>query len=228
MSSNNKKCPHCGHKIHSLEASHNLGVSLQKIDGRGGMMDKRLFNSLVGGAMLAAVVGQVVYIVDGAGVAVQLGLLAGSVASLGLWLLDADGRGDIQLPIKPIIADSNTKPIDSRGGAGSAVMGHRVEVAIKREGQGGKWAFLDLPVTTNTMILIARSVLMQGGAFSRPWLCNHRGLLTQTEYHNLRRILLKFQMLEAHGKQTKPTTVGRAFLRYYAGLNMRNDIQSIT
>ena len=98
---------------------------------------------------------------------------------------------------------------------------HRLEL-VTRNRVGGKWSFIDMPVSDYKLREIAVNVLMTGGAFSRPYLCDRRRVISQYKYHKLRATLLKYGILESTGTVTNVTPVGRAMFRYYANLNIRS------
>lgn len=93
---------------------------------------------------------------------------------------------------------------------------HRVEVTEQRPGQFHRQYF-DLPagIDYDKMKAIATAINLPGGSFSRPYLCATKGLLTQTEYNQLRQRFLAAGMVITSSNKTELTGSGRAMVKSY-------------
>ena len=99
---------------------------------------------------------------------------------------------------------------------------HSLEL-ITRNRTGGRWSFIDIPISDSRMKEVATAVMIQGGGFTRRWLCDHKKVMSQKQFQDLRLCLIRYGILESGGNRTKITPVGRSLFRYYKGLDMRKE-----
>ena len=162
--------------------------------------------SLITGAFVTLVVGTVAGALVawggrtwGAGQIFAASFTVGFIAAAVAWFnLMGDRR-----PMPPIVEEAEP-----------ATVMHKVEFVAQHPG-GALIRYADLPegVDGQTMRKIARAVDRPGGAFSRPWLCRRKRILTQNQYHDLRASWLRAGFLVAlPGNRTELTAAGRAVL----------------
>lgn len=71
-------------------------------------------------------------------------------------------------------------------------------------------------ITEKQIRAVARAVLLEGGAFSRPYLCKERKILSQGQFNALSKLWKKRGLARGEGgNRTVITSVGRALLRLY-------------
>ena len=132
---------------------------------------------LIAGALLALLSGQWAWLLRGVGL--------GLVGMVGLWIVLL---WDSQRQLWQVDRIKRGVPAAER----SKVVTEKVEVTLSdphREPGDPVLQVFELPISREKLESVARAVLKGGARFSRPCLCDERGILSQAEYHAFARVL---------------------------------------